>query len=290
MATGVYVAAAGQVATGVRYDPVVRPGEASMTARRVAAQRLSFRRLAAPWGGDPGADQRLQADVAGGLDVPATPMTRYLQARTGFVDRAVVDALDRGIDQVVMVGAGYDGRSSRYAKPGVRWYELDHPDTQADKRRRLARLEIETDAVRFIAADFGRDDVSAALGAAGHDHLRQSLFACEGVAAYLPLDVLSRLLTSLRRSAASGSLLVITISLIPESESEAERRAGLSEAVGRMGEPLVSAVPRSEVAATLASSGWRIVRATDPTGLDIMTSPRSAAFVVAEPASAPGTE
>ena len=90
-------------------------------------------------------------------------MTRHLQARTEFMDHMVVDAIHNGTKQFVIVGAGYDGRSLRYAAPGTRWYELDHPATQSDKRARLERLGIDVSAVGFAAADFARDDVAAAL-------------------------------------------------------------------------------------------------------------------------------
>src|SRR5215469_2818408 len=109
----------------------MRAGEVSMTARRVAAQRLHFTRVTASWA-TPEPDQLLQADVAAGLDAPAGPMTRYLELRTTFIDHLTVESIDRGLTQMVVAGAGYDGRSLRYAKAGVRWFEIDHPDTQAD--------------------------------------------------------------------------------------------------------------------------------------------------------------
>jgi len=137
-------------------------GKASVTAQRVAARRLGFDRVAADFG-DPEADQRLQADVAAGTPVGGdTPMGRYLAARTTFFDRVVVSALQRGIDQVVVAAAGYDGRALRYAKSGVAWYELDHPDTQSDKRTRLERLGVDSGHIAFVAADFVTDDVAGA--------------------------------------------------------------------------------------------------------------------------------
>jgi hypothetical protein len=77
----------------------MQAGRPSVTARRVAAQRLGFTR---------------------------------------------VSALEAGIDQVVVVGAGYDGRALRYSRPGVRWFEVDHPDTQADKRERRLLVGLRT--------------------------------------------------------------------------------------------------------------------------------------------------
>src|SRR6478672_606123 len=104
-------------------------GGPSVTARRVAAHRLGFARVATDYG-DPAADEALAVDVAAGRAAPANRMHDYLAARTSFFDRTVVGALDRGVRQVVAGAAGYDGRAFRYAKAGVRWFEVDHPATQ----------------------------------------------------------------------------------------------------------------------------------------------------------------
>ena len=77
----------------------------SVTARRVAAHRLGFSRVPAPYGA-PAADEALAADVAAGLVAPANRMHDYLAARTSFFDQTVVSAIDRGVRQVV-VGAAW---------------------------------------------------------------------------------------------------------------------------------------------------------------------------------------
>jgi methyltransferase (TIGR00027 family) len=259
-----------------------------MTARRVAAQRLSFTRVPASYG-RPDDDQRLQADVAAGIDVTPTPMTRYLQARTSFFDSVITRSIERGVDQIVAVGAGYDGRSLRYAKPGVRWFELDHPDTQADKRARLDRLAVDAGEVAFAAADFGVDDVAGALRGAGHDAERETLFCCEGVAGYLPLDTLAGLLASLGRVAADGSRLAITISLVADSDAAKAQRSRLTTAVAGMGEPLASAIPRADLTGFLAATGWDTKTATDPAGMAVDESDRSAAFVIASAQHSPAS-
>src|SRR5579864_4586739 len=134
----------------------MKKGSASYTARSVAAHRLAFDRVAAGYG-DPAADEALSRDVADGLTPARTRIGEYLRARTAFFDRVVVDAVDRGITQVVTGGAGYDGRAFRYARPGIRWFEVDHPATQADKRARLARLGLDASHIAFIPADFTAD-------------------------------------------------------------------------------------------------------------------------------------
>src|ERR1700684_2239682 len=178
-------------------------GGPSITARRVAAHRLGFTRVPAPYG-DPAADDALATEVAAGREAPLNRMHDYLAARTSFFDRVVVPAIGRGVQQIVVGAAGYDGRALRYAKPGVRWFEVDHPATQRDKRDRLARLgitapqvwvlaarftqdpvaarlRIPSAQVRFVEADSARDPVADRLLAAGLDPGAPGLFLLEGV-------------------------------------------------------------------------------------------------------------
>ena len=143
-------------------------GGPSITARRVVAYRLGFTRVPAPYG-DAAADEALAADVAAGQAPGTGRMRDYLEARTRFFDRVVVGAIGRGVGQIVLGAAGYDGRAFRYARSGVRWFEVDHPATQRDKRERLDRLGIAARQVRFVEADFTRDPVAERLTAAGLD-------------------------------------------------------------------------------------------------------------------------
>ena len=198
-------------------------GGPSITARRVAAHRLGFPRVATAYG-DPAADEALAADVAAGPVAPANRMHDYLAARTSFFDRLVVGALDRGVRQVVVGAAGYDGRAFRYAKPGVRWFEIDHPATQRDKLARLGRLGIAASHVRFVEADFTRDPVADRLRAAGLDPDAPGLFLLEGVAVYLEPAVLETVLDQFRQVAAPGSRLAISVSLSRAADDGARAR------------------------------------------------------------------
>ena len=228
-------------------------GGPSVTARRVAAHRLGFARVATGYG-DPAADEALAADVAAGRAAPANRMHDYLAARTSFFDRTVVSALDRGVRQVVVGAAGYDGRAFRYAKPGVRWFEVDHPATQRDKLERLERLGIDASHVRFVEADFTRDPVAGRLRAAGLDPDAPSLFLLEGVAVYLEPAVLEDVLRQFRQVAAPGSSLAISVSLSRPRGDAA--RARFQATVAALGEPARSTFEAAEAEALLARTGW----------------------------------
>jgi methyltransferase (TIGR00027 family) len=229
----------------------------SATAQRVAARRLRFERVASAYG-DPGADDRLAADVAGHASVPPDArMEAYLRARTAFFDRAVIDALEQGTPQVVIVAAGYDGRALRYARPGVRWFEVDHPATQRDKRRRLAGLGIECGHVTFVPVDLTVHDVAGALAAAGHDRSEPSLVCCEGLAVYLDRAVLTSLLERLRSVAAAGTHLAISLSVASPDEYLAIRRS-FQATVAALGEPARTVLTPQETDDLIAATGWRM--------------------------------
>jgi methyltransferase (TIGR00027 family) len=231
-------------------------GGPSVTARRVAAYRLGFDRVPVAYG-NPAADEALAVDVAAGWQAPAGRMHDYLAARTSFFDRTVVGAIDRGVRQVVVGAAGYDGRAFRYAKPGVRWFEVDHPATQRDKLERLERLGIAASQVRFVEADFTRDPVADRLRAAGLDPGAPALFLLEGVAVYLEPAVLEAVLEQFRQVAGPASRLAISVSLSRAHDDGA--RARFQATVAALGEPARSAFDAGQAEALLARTGWRIV-------------------------------
>jgi methyltransferase (TIGR00027 family) len=241
----------------------MRAGSASVTAQRVAAQRLRFDRVPAPYG-DAAADELLSRDVAGAVRGGRSRLTDYLAARTTFFDRVVVGGIDGGITQIVIAAAGYDGRALRYAKPGVRWFELDHPDTQRDKRARLDRLGIATGHISFVTADFIVDPIANALTAAGLDDARATLFLVEGVAVYLDRDVLERLLRELGSVAAPASRLAISLSVQTERGTAASaRRAAFQSAVAAVGEPARTVLTADDADALFAATGWHAPRPDD---------------------------
>lgn len=253
----------------------MKQGAPSVTAQKVALLRLSFDRVETPYGA-PEDDVALARDVAATATVDGqTELSGYLAARTLFFDRVVVGALAGGMRQAVVVGAGYDGRAFRYAKPGVQWYEVDHPATQRDKRQRLDRLGIDNTRLRFVAADFGADDVAAALQTSGFDSSLATIFICEGVAVYLDRAVLVALLRALRAVAAPSSRLAISFSMTPDSEEAEARQAWFRARVAAVGEPERDRLTPEEREGVLAATGWK----------DETTSPRArrAGLVVLSP-------
>ena len=191
-------------------------GHPSLQARWVAAQRLRLERTrpSTP-GGDVEAERRLYRAVSGGVSVPVG-RSSALEQRTQVIDAEVARALGHGTAQIVLLGAGDDGRALRFGGGAVRWFEVDRPATQADKRSRLRALDIATTGTTYLGLDLLTDDLGAALQAAGHDAATPSLFVAEDLFDALTLEATASACSALRARAAPGSVLVATFSVAPE--------------------------------------------------------------------------
>jgi len=131
----------------------------------------------------------------------------YIGLRTAYIDDAVDAAAASGIAQIVILGAGYDSRAWRLARPGVRFFEIDHPVTQARKQARLAQLSLPARAA-MIPVDFAFDALAPALVAGGFDPGRPALFVWEGVSMFLAPAAVRSTVAAVRALACRGSQLV----------------------------------------------------------------------------------
>jgi methyltransferase (TIGR00027 family) len=189
----------------------------------------------------------------------------YEIMRAKFIDEVVHNESTTGLDELILLGAGLDSRAYRLAGllRGTRVFEVDHPASLASKRARLGRLlGKEPDHVTFLAVDFTRDDLDAALAAAGHDRSARTLFVWCGVSMYLPQETVFEVLSwvaghsSPRTSIVFDAAWAGAIDGSREYYGDAEAR----KAIERTGEPLRWGLPECHVQETLARFGLRAER------------------------------
>lgn len=237
----------------------------SRTGQAVALVRAELDRPHTPEG-DPDA----QVGLCRGMPpVGALPQGRQIAARTRFFDGQVLDALRAGVGQVVICGAGYDDRALRFRSEGVRFFELDHPATQTDKVARLHAMWADTTGLTLAPADFSTDDAAGVLERCGHDDGSPTLFICEGLLVYLEESTCTRLLSGLRRRAAPGSTLAVSLAVHSDGMSSeqvvaaanAKRRAARTE-------PWRTILPVDAHLALLSAAGWDVQVAVDPASFD----------------------
>jgi methyltransferase (TIGR00027 family) len=175
------------------------------------------------------------AALAQALDAYQPHMELWLAVRTAWIDRRVAEATGPGgAGQVVVLGA-------RLGRAGVRFFEVDHPASQEDKRRRLAAIAgYPADAATYVACDFERDDFLERLGEAGMDPGAPALFVWEGVTYYLGEAAVRATLGRLARGCHPRSTVVFDHMGKRMAEGRVRDAAdhGTREMVAGIGEPL----------------------------------------------------
>lgn len=196
-------------------------------------------------------------------------MYPYLTARTAHMDEVFSQAVADGIEQIVILGAGYDTRAQRLLPPqsACRIFELDAPATSAHKQACLEKIpDLSTMGVGYAALDLRETPLETALDEVGVDGGAKALFILEGLIMYLPCDTATALLRTIQGWAASGSRLVMDYLLEDVLAGETTRygAAGLLEKAADHGEPLRCGYSAQGVEETVKALGYGVLGHLQP--------------------------
>jgi methyltransferase (TIGR00027 family) len=137
----------------------------------------------------------------------------HFALRKRAIEEAVRAALADGVRQVVVLGAGFVTLAARlHTKfPKVQFFELDHPATQAAKRRTLERVGLVGANLAFVPLDLRSTTPEVALrGAPGFLPDATSIVVVEGLLMYIQAEAVERTLLGLRQALGPGSQLALT--------------------------------------------------------------------------------
>ena len=188
-----------------------------------------------------------------------TPMRLFMAARSRFAEDSLTAAVSRGVRQAVILGAGLDTFAFRnpHVAQGLRVFEVDHPATQAWKRRRLIEVGIATPPnLIFAAIDFESQGLLQELQAAGFDPRLPAFFIWLGVVPYLRSTAITATLCDIAR--VPGSEVVFDYSEPLENYPPARRAeaAALGAWVAGLGEPWLTHFDPPAIARDLQDLGF----------------------------------
>src|SRR6059058_5976368 len=118
----------------------------------------------------------------------ARRMRAFVVARSRIAEDELAAAVARGVRQYVVLGAGLDTFAWRnpHAAAGLRVFEVDHPATQAWKRRLVAAAGLPVEGcAAFVPVEFETQSWLGALLSAGFRPDVPTHFAWLGVTMYL---------------------------------------------------------------------------------------------------------
>jgi len=186
-------------------------------------------------------------------------------ARSRIAEDALSQAVERGIRQIVILGAGLDTFALRNPHGAqIRIYEVDHPATQAWKRQRLAEAQLALPpGLVFAPVDFERDDLAENLVGAGFQRDSPAFFTWLGVVPYLTQDAIG---VTLDHMASIPNSEVVFDYLEPAAAFSTEMRETVTqriEQLEKMGEPWRGRFDPADMAAILRSHGFSDIEDID---------------------------
>jgi len=255
----------------------MKHGRASKTALRVAIRRAAHQLVEEPKVlDDPIAVRLLGSGFARDLERASHKVARdfraFMAARSRYVEDQLKDAVSKGVEQYVVLGAGLDTFAYRNPFPSLGVFEVDFPATQEWKRSMLAEaaIALPTNLV-FVPLDFEHKTLAEGLSDAGFDAARPAFFGWLGVVPYLTLEAFRATIGTIA-DMASGSVVSFDYAFPPETLSPPRRLVfdALSARVAAAGEPFQLFFSPEELEAELRRMGFRRIEQIDSEHLNAL--------------------
>ena len=188
----------------------------------------------------------------------------FLVARERYIDDMLQNSLEDGLQQLVILGAGYDSRPYRFDLAGrVKTFEVDHPATQADKLEKVQRIFGKIPGhVTYVPVDFNTQTLSERLPASGYDPGLISLFIWQGVSMYLTPEAVDATLAFIVNSSAPDSAIVFdyVYQAMLDGVQKQSEISNMRRYRFMTGEGLTFGIPEGAVGAFLTRRGFRQVK------------------------------
>ncbi len=186
--------------------------------------------------------------------------SRWCCVRARLPEDVVGRAIDDGVEQYVILGAGVDSFAYRRADllDRLHVYEVDHPASQAWKRLRLDELDVfQPPQLTFVAVDFEHQTLRDGLESADFDFALPAVFSWIGVTMYLTVEAIRSTLATVA-GGPSGTTIVLTYNQPPSALSGigAQTEAAMRNIVAGMGEPMITTFLPQEIEALVRSEGF----------------------------------
>jgi methyltransferase (TIGR00027 family) len=192
-------------------------------------------------------------------DHPLSSLGRlFTAARSRIAEDALSKVVERGVRQVVILGAGLDTFALRNPHVDrISIFEVDHLATQAWKRQRLVEAQLAPPPwLTFVSVDFERDDLQQKLSSAGFQRTSPAFFTWLGVVPYLTRDAIDGTLSYI--ASIPNSEVVFDYVEPPETFTEDVKAyaAARTAQLEKIKEQWVSCIEPAGVAAILRSNGF----------------------------------
>jgi len=188
-----------------------------------------------------------------------------LVVRTRYIDDYLKQCIAGGIEQLVILGAGYDSRAYRFdeLKPKVRVFEVDHPNTQKAKMQKVKKIFGSLPShVTYVSLDLDEKKLGEGLLESGYNKDKKTLFIWEGVTVYLTPEAIDETLAFVAENSGKGSSIIFDYAFqsaldVTSESSDAQK---WRRAYERRGEPPKFALNEDSVEEFMSKRGFYQVK------------------------------
>lgn len=188
----------------------------------------------------------------------------HIVLRSRLAEDCLRQGYDNGIRQLLIMGAGFDTfayRQPKWAK-AMKIFEIDHPATQAEKRKRLTDAGIAIpDNLVFVPIDFETQELKQELFRHGFAIEQPAFISWLGVSMYLSPEAVDKMF-AFAASCAAQSQFVFTFAqerhVLSEGDEAQIPRFTLADAAAQSGEPWLTFFTPEKLAEILQSHGFSV--------------------------------
>ena len=193
----------------------------------------------------------------------------HLISRTRFIDDLIEKSAKEGIEQYVILGAGYDSRANRLnLPPSLKIFEVDQPEVSDIKLSKLPKDLPNLENITYVNVDFSYQSLSEQLLTAGFDQTKSTIFTLEGVSQYITKEAVSSTIQELSlitKDARSIFFMSYVDELLKKDPAACfgkgypnpSKKADLIQTLSaKVGEPWISFYRAEEIESILEENGY----------------------------------
>ena len=196
----------------------------------------------------------------------------HIISRTRFIDDLIEKSVKEGVEQYVILGAGYDSRAHRLELPSsLKIFEVDQLEVQDRKRSKLPKELPNLENVTYVSVDFAHQSLTERLLNAGFDRTKSTVFTLEGVTQYISKEAFNSTMKEMSRLCQKTSS-IFALSFVNELLNKnpedcfgrgylnPEKKANLIKKLSAKaaGEPWISFYSIEEIEGLLSENGYSI--------------------------------
>jgi methyltransferase (TIGR00027 family) len=187
----------------------------------------------------------------------------FVVGRERYIDDYLIAGLRDGLNQVVLLGAGFDTRA--YRIPGIektRVFEIDQPATQELKLVRLKKvIDPLPGHVTFVPVNFNTQTLGEQLLAHGYNERGKTLFIWQGVTYFLTVHGVDNTLAFIANHSGPGSSVIFDYFYSEALRDTTRTDLKMMRRAARMtGEEYLFGIDEGRVEEFLAQRGFSNVR------------------------------